>query len=115
MASKIGVSIVLAAALFGASVQLPAASCVFSSTPSAKACKAGCCLNRTCCETSRKNTGSPLQPFAKSGSGQGNVATLPAMVAVAVLDKATVEPIFASAKVALHSLAPLALICIRLI
>jgi hypothetical protein len=116
MVGKIGTSIILAAAFFGASMRLPAASCVFSNAPSEKACAPACCVNKTCCETSQKNTAPPVQPLAKSGSDQQNVATLPATVAVAVQHQGAIEsPVFSSAEWNAHSPPPLALICIRLI
>jgi hypothetical protein len=117
MLSKISVSVMVATALFGASMRLPAASCILSNAPSEKACKPGCCANKTCCKTSQKNTAPPVQPLAKSGSDQQNIAALPAMVAVAVLNQAatTESPIFSSAECTAHSPAPLTLICIRLI
>jgi hypothetical protein len=117
MLSKISVSVMVATALFGASMRLPAASCILSNMPSEKACTPGCCANKTCCKTSQKNTAPPVQPLAKSGFNQQNIVALPAMVAVALPNPAvaTESPVFSSAECTAHSPAPLALICIRLI
>jgi len=86
MVSKIGTSIILAAAFFGASMRLPTASCILSNAPAEKACTPGCCANKTCCITSPNNTGPPVQLLAKSGSDQQNIATPPSAVAMAVLN-----------------------------
>ena len=117
MFSKIGMSAVLAIALFLAPARLSAATCILSNTASEKACDAGCCANKTCCETSQKNTAPPVQPLAKSGSNQQNTVALPATVVVALLNYAptTEPPISLGAEWTAHSPAPLALICIRLI
>jgi hypothetical protein len=116
MVSKIATSIILAAALLGASTQLPAASCIVSNAPAEKACTPACCSNTTCCETSHERTGPPVQPLAKSGSDQQNIATPPSTVAVTVFDQAAAESlVFSRVECIAHSPAPLALICIRLI
>ena len=117
MFSRIGMSAVLGIALFVAPAQPSAASCILINAPSEKACNAACCANKTCCETSQKNTAPPVQPLAKSGSNQQTTAALPATLAVALLDYAatTKLPIFSSAEFVAHSPAPLTLICIRLI
>jgi hypothetical protein len=116
MLSKVSLSPVLVAALLVSATQLPAAPCALSNTPSEKACAPACCANKTCCETSHRNTASPLQPLAKSGSDQQNIVTLPATVGVAVLDHAApASSVFSSAQFAAHSPLTLALICIRLI
>jgi|ERR1700719_3030024 len=116
MLSKVSLSAVLAAALLASAMRLPAAPCALSNTPSEKACAPACCANKTCCETSHRNTASPLQPLAKSGSDQQNIATFPATVGVAVLDYAApASSVFSSARFAGHWPAPLALTCIRLI
>ena len=117
MISKIGMSVVLAMALFLAPARLSAATCILINAPSEKACDAGCCANKTCCETSQKNTAPPVQPLAKSGSNQHNTVALPTVVVVALLNyaPATESPISLGAEWTAHSPAPLALICIRLI
>jgi hypothetical protein len=116
MLSKVSLSAVVGAALLVSATRLPAAPCALSNTPSEKACAPACCANKTCCETSHRNTASPLQPLAKSGSDQENIATFPATVGVAVLNHAaSSSSVFSSAHFAAHSPAPLALNCIRLI
>jgi hypothetical protein len=110
------VSLVLLAGVAITPMRLPAASCILNNTPSEKACNPGCCANKTCCETSSKNTAPPVQPLAKSGSDHQNIATYPPTVAIVVLSYTTAEsPVFSSAEFISHSPAPLALICIRLI
>jgi len=116
MLSKISISVVLAAAMFVSATRLSAAPCVLSKTPSEKACAPTCCANRTCCETSHRNTASPVQPLAKSGSDQQNIATFAATIDVAVLHHAAAaSSVFSGAQFAAYSPAPLALNCIRLI
>jgi hypothetical protein len=116
MLSRILISVALALALVAAPARISARSCILSNTSTQKACQPACCANKTCCKTSRKNTSPPAQPLAKSGSDQGNIATLSSPVAVAVLNYAPVESfVFSSADRAGHSPAPFALICIRLI
>jgi hypothetical protein len=116
MFGKISMSVVLAVALFGASVRLPAASCILSNAPSDKACKPACCANKTCCETSHERTGPPQQPSAKSGFDQQNIAMPLSVVAVVLLNQTATDSFaFSSVECTPHSLAPIALICIRLI
>jgi hypothetical protein len=117
MISKLATAVMLASALFVASMPLSAAPCILSNTPSEEACEPGCCANKTCCETSHTNTAPPAQPITKSGSDLQNIVVLSATVSVAGLNPATtVESVaFSSAENARHSPAPLALICIRLI
>jgi hypothetical protein len=116
MLGKIGTSVVLATALFLGAVRLPAAPCILTNAPTEKACTMGCCKYKSCCETSDKRTGSPVQPLAKAGSDQQNIASLPAIVAP-VISRNIAQELFAfsSAEHAAHSPAPLALNCIRLI
>jgi hypothetical protein len=116
MLSKITASAAIGLALLTATVRLPAAACIVTNTPSQKACQPGCCANKACCETSHERTGPPVQPLAKAGSDQQNIATLASTVAVVVLNEAATDSfVFPSAECSAHSLAPLALICIRLI
>jgi hypothetical protein len=70
MFGKVMVSVAVAAALFSGSARLPAATCILANTVSEKACKPDCCANRSCCATSPKRTGSPVQPLAKSSINQ---------------------------------------------
>jgi hypothetical protein len=116
MLSRIMISVALAVALVAAPARISARSCILVNAPAQKACQLACCANKTCCVTSPKNTSSPAQPLAKSGSDHGSIATLPSSVAVAVLNYAPAEAfVFSRADCAAHSPAPLALICIRLI
>jgi hypothetical protein len=114
--SRIMISVGLAVALVATPAHISARSCILANAPTQKACQPACCANKTCCETSHKNTSPPTQPLAKAGSDQGNIATLPSPVAVAALNYAPAESfVFSSADRAVHSPATLALICIRLI
>jgi hypothetical protein len=116
MLNRIMISVVLAVAVVAAPARISARSCILVNAPTQKACQPACCANKTCCETSHKNTSPPAQPLVKSGSDQGNIATLPSPVAVAVLNYAALESwVFFTADRAVHSPAPFALICIRLI
>lgn len=116
MLGKIGTSMVVATALFIGAVRLPAVPCILSNAPSEKACAPGCCKNKSCCETSQQRTGPPVQPLAKTGTDQQNIATVAPIVPVAVFDQATAELfVFSSAEGRAHSQPPFALICIRLI
>jgi len=117
MLNRIMISVAVAATLIAAPVSVSARSCILSNSPGEKACQSDCCANKTCCATSPKNTAPASQPLAKSASGQQNIATFPAMAAVAVLNQpATIEShIFCSAALCAHSPPTLALICIRLI
>jgi len=116
MLSRIMISVVLAVAFVAAPVRISARSCILVNAPTQKACQPVCCANKTCCETSPKNTSPTAQPLAKSGSDQGNIATLPSPVALAVLNYAPAESfVFSSRDCAAHSPPPLALNCTRLI
>jgi hypothetical protein len=116
MLSKIGTSVIVATALFLGAVRLPAAPCILSNAPTEKACNMGCCSYKSCCETSHQRTGPPVQPLAKAGSDQQNIATLASTVAVVVLNEAAIDSfVFPSVESCAHSPPPLALICIRII
>jgi hypothetical protein len=116
MLSKVTVSVAVGLALFAATVRLPATPCFVTNTPSEKACQLGCCANKVCCATSHERTGPPVQPFAKSGLDQQNLATPPSVVAAVVLNQTATESlVFLSVEGTAHSPPPLALICIRLI
>jgi hypothetical protein len=60
----------LATTLLVATMPASPRSCILSNVASAKPCKAGCCANRTCCETSTNNTSTPSQPLVKADAGQ---------------------------------------------
>ena len=116
MFSKITVSVAVGLALCAATVRLPASPCILSNASSPTACQPSCCANKACCETSHERTRPPVQPFAKSGSDQQNIATPPSAVVVAALNQpATDSFVFSSVGWIAHSPAPLQLICIRLI
>jgi hypothetical protein len=116
MLGKIGTSVVIAVSLFLGAVRLPAVPCILSNAPVEKKCTMGCCKYKSCCETSDKRTGPPLQPLAKAGSAHQNIATFASTVPVAVFDHSATELfVFSSAECGTHSPPPLALICIRLI
>jgi hypothetical protein len=117
MFSKITVALAVGLALLTATVRLPAAApCFVTNTPSEKACEPGCCANKTCCATSHERTGPPVQPLAKSGSDQQNIATIaPAVVIALPLQFPKVAPVFHSADFAAHSPPRLALFCTFLI
>jgi hypothetical protein len=116
MLGRISISVMLAAALLLGVVRVPAAPCILSNAPAEKACPMGCCEYKSCCETSQKRTGSPVQPLAQSVSDQQNIATLASTVPVTVFDQAATELfVFSRAEGSAHSPSPLALSCIRLI
>jgi hypothetical protein len=116
MAGRTALSLLLAMAIVIAPVSLSARPCILINAPSEKACDAACCANKTCCETSSKNTSAPSQPLAKAAADQQNIATLLSAVPVAVFNYIAEESFFfSSAEGSAHSPPPLALICIRLI
>ena len=116
MAGKTTIALAVGFALVAASIQLPAASCVLSKVSSEKTCQQGCCANKTCCATSRQRTDLPVQPLAKPASDQQNIALIAATVGVALpLQNATDAHLRLGVESRPHSLAPLALLCIRLI
>jgi hypothetical protein len=116
MISRIAVSILVGLALFAATVRLPAAPCIVTSTPSPKACQPGCCANKACCETSHERTGPSVQPLAKSSSDQHNIGAIPAAVGVELPFQCAREShVISSAETSGHSPPTLALTCIRLI
>src|SRR2546423_916266 len=116
MRAKVMVSVAIAATLFSATVRLPAAPCILTNTPGEEACEPGCCANKSCCATSHKRTGAPVQPLAKSSSDQQTIVA-PAIRAVLPL----AAPIVAEAKIvfiadqAATSPSRLALLCTFLI
>ena len=116
MLGKIATSVILATALFLGAVRLPAVPCILSNAPVEKKCMMGCCKYKSCCETSDKRTGPPVQPLEKAGSAHQNIATFAATIPVAVFDHSPTELfVFSSAEYSGHSPPLLALICIRLI
>jgi hypothetical protein len=116
MLNRIMISVAVTAALFAATVRLPATPCFVTNTPSPKACEPGCCANKTCCLTSHERTGPPVQPVSKSSSDQQTFAAIPATPAIGFVSRDVAESRDVSIEnFTSHSPAPFALICIRLI
>jgi hypothetical protein len=114
--SRILFGAALTAALSASPLQLPVASCILSNAPSTKACMPGSCANKACCKTSQKSNAAPVQPMAKSGSDQQNIAALPTVAAlVGLWPAAGTSSVFSSRDCKAHSPPTLAFICIRLI
>src|SRR5438477_6892410 len=77
MLTRIAFSLTMVAALITAPVYVSARTCIVSDSPVQKACKPGCCANKTCCATSKK--GAPIsQSLAKSDAGSELNATVAA-------------------------------------
>ena len=116
MLRRVTVGLVVVAALFSATVRLPAAPCVVTNTPGPKACQPGCCANKACCATSHQRTGPPVQPLAKSGLDQQNFTALPATIAPLLTFSSSSESriVFHAEPVA-HSPPLLSLLCTFLI
>jgi len=116
MFRRVMVSFAVVAALFSATVRLPAAPCIVTNTPGPKACQPGCCANKACCATSHQRTGPPVQPLAKSGLDQQNFTALPATTAPLLTLSITRESKFVShAEPVAHSPPRLSLLCTFLI
>jgi hypothetical protein len=111
------ISVIVAITLPIVATPLSARSCILSNVASEKACKPGCCANKTCCKTSEKNRATPSQPLAKSGTDQQNIVVSPPVLNVVSVNQPartkSVLPRLASCSS--YSSATLALICIRLI
>jgi len=75
MLSRIAISLAMAVALIAAPFHVSGRTCIVSDAPVQKACKPGCCANRTCCATSKKNDAPISQPFAKDAAGSDLNAT----------------------------------------
>ena len=67
---RLAISVLLATTLLVAAMPVSPRACILSNVASAKPCKAGCCANKTCCETSEKNTSTPSQSLVKTDAGQ---------------------------------------------
>ena len=117
MAGRIALSVLLAMTIVLAPVRLSARPCILSNVPSEKACEASCCANKTCCETSPKNTAAPSQPFSKNGSAAklnaASAATLITILPSHTIGTEQFSHFIASCYA--HAPPTLALICIRLI
>src|ERR1700731_2697690 len=68
MLSRIAIALALVVALTTAPFHVSARTCILSDSPVQKACKPGCCANKSCCATSKKNSAPISQPLAKNGS-----------------------------------------------
>jgi hypothetical protein len=117
MLSRIIISIATAAALFTGPAALNARSCILSSAPEQKACKSGCCANKTCCATSKAHKATSTQPLVKPDSSYNLNATSVAVGTAASpsLEFGTQQFALSNAAPGRHSPPTLALICIRLI
>lgn len=104
-------------AMFITPLRLPAASCILSNAPSHKACKMGCCANKTCCALSEKNKGPASQALAQNAATKYQVIGLFATLSVAsstlLIQR---EPVTLGAfPIRRYAPPPLAASCIRLI
>jgi hypothetical protein len=116
MLRRVTVGLVVVAALFSATVRLPAAPCIVTNTPGPKACQPGCCANKACCATSHERTGPPVQPLAKSGLDQQNFAALPVTTApLLTLSISNESKIVSQAEPTAHSPPRLSMLCTFLI
>src|SRR3989440_240521 len=75
MLGRITISLAMAVALMTTPFHVSARTCIVSDAPVQKACKPGCCANKTCCATSKKNNAPISQPLAKNGSAPELSAT----------------------------------------
>jgi hypothetical protein len=82
--SRISISSVMAAALIVAPTYASTRTCITTDAPVQKACKPGCCANKACCATSKKNSAPISQPLAKNGSAREvNLAPVAAATTIA--------------------------------
>jgi len=96
-------------------LQLPAASCIFSKSPSHEACKSKCCANMICCAVSEKNNAPVSNPLYLGDVSKQAIAFVAVpVVGMQVLARAP-ERIGATAPLRAHSPPPLAANCICLI
>jgi hypothetical protein len=117
MLSRFAFSLLLAITLPLAATPLSARSCILSNVASEKACKPGCCANKTCCATSTRNKSTPSQPLTKADSSyklDATCAALPAAISASREYATELFQLFNTASSG-HSPPTLALICIRLI
>ena len=117
MFSKIGMSAVLAIALFVAPAQPSTASCILSNAVSPEGCKPNCCANKTCCAVSKKSTGPISPPLVKSSDAgqQLLIGFVPISIIDSIADTASAQTARIHIPVRAHSPPPLAASCIRLI
>jgi hypothetical protein len=96
-------------------IQLPAASCIFSKSPSHEACKSKCCADMICCAVSEKNNAPASHPLYQGDVSKQVIAFVSVpIISTQVLVRAP-ELIGAIAPLRAHSPPPLAANCIRLI
>src|SRR4051794_13719306 len=98
-------------------LQLPAASCILSNSPSEQRCKMHCCANKTCCANS-KGTNAPIsQPLHQNeiAKQQQVIAFVSVEITGAVAREFSPQPARGNVSVRAHSPPPLAASCIRLI
>src|SRR4051794_35915325 len=117
MLSRIIISVAMTAALLTAPAGLSARSCILSSAPAQKACKQGCCANKTCCATSKEHKSAPGDPLGKADSNYKVSATCVAISPALSqsCESGAQQFLLSNATSSAHSPPPLALICIRLI
>ena len=116
MRNTAAILLTMVLAMFIASLQVPAVSCILSNAPSHEACKSNCCANMTCCAVSEKNTGPASQPLVQNGAAKQQMLGLVATAPISSRDAFAVASIVcATIPVRAHSPPPLAASCIRLI
>jgi hypothetical protein len=117
MLSRIIISLAMTAALLTAPAGFAARSCILSSAPAQKACKPGCCANKTCCATSKEHKSTPSHPLGKADSNYKVSATCIALAPALSpsRESGAQQFLLSNATFRAHSPPTLALICIRLI
>ncbi|MDP9254696.1 MAG: hypothetical protein M3O66_07155 [Verrucomicrobiota bacterium] len=117
MTRQLTLALLLVAALFMSALRLPAQSCLLSSSAIEKACRPGCCANKTCCATSARNTVIPSQPLAKNSATHELAAVVAHANPTLLPDQgsATKLAVRSQAQSAAHSPPRLALFCTFLI
>ena len=115
MISRIALSLATMAALTMAPLHLSARTCILSDAPAQKACKPGCCANKSCCATSKKSA--PVSPLATNSSGSELNATCVATVVIACPDYVSLDRHLSVARSSLCAFASpqLAVLCTFLI
>jgi hypothetical protein len=96
-------------------LQLPAASCIFSKSPSHEVCKSKCCANMICCAVSEKNNAPASHPLYQSDVSKQVIAFVSVPAISSHVFASVTQPIVAVAPMRAHSPPPLAATCIRLI
>ena len=96
-------------------LQLPAASCIFSKSPSHEACKSKCCANKICCAVSEKNNAPASHPLYQGDVSKQVIAFVSVPLIDSIAVAASPRRACVSIPVRAHSPPPLATTCIRLI